>query len=271
MRILKLLNKISLSIIFLILLLATKVVAEETPVDIWNIDKKEIEKISTENLTSTEEILENKNITETDIYKMQSQNQQDLIELDSVVKSQEVKIVGLYDPEDNGLDINMWINSDGVKLKNIFESIENMNLSKDANEILDIALLTNAYYPSKNITEDEFSKFKSNWLIKYSNLDLIEEYLIKNQIINESPDVARYLVDQYLSQSNVERSCEFFSKILVPINDDYLSKFNVYCLINNNQIDEAILIYDLKKELGFKDQYFEKKSKFFSWLHRRNR
>jgi len=262
MRILKLLNKISLSIIFLILLLATKVIAEETPVDIWNIDKKEIEKISTENLTSTEEILENKNITETDIYKMQSQNQQDLIELDSVVKSQEVKIVGLYDPEDNGLDINMWINSDGVKLKNIFESIENMNLSKDANEILDIALLTNAYYPSKNITEDEFSKFKSNWLIKYSNLDLIEEYLIKNQIINESPDVARYLVDQYLSQSNVERSCEFFSKILVPINDDYLSKFNVYCLINNNQIDEAILIYDLKKELGFKDQYFEKKVNF---------
>ena len=262
MRILKLLNKISLPIIFLILLLATKVIAEETPVDIWNIDKKEIEKISTENLTSTEEILENKNITETDIYKMQSQNQQDLIELDSVVKSQEVKIVGLYDPEDNGLDINMWINSDGVKLKNIFESIENMNLSKDANEILDIALLTNAYYPSKNITEDEFSKFKSNWLIKYSNLDLIEEYLIKNQIINESPDVARYLVDQYLSQSNVERSCEFFSKILVPINDDYLSKFNVYCLINNNQIDEAILIYDLKKELGFKDQYFEKKVNF---------
>ena len=262
MRILKLLNKISLSIIFLILLLATKVIAEETPVDIWNIDKKEIEKISTENLTSTEEILENKNITETDIYKMQSQNQQDLIELDSVVKSQEVKIVGLYDPEDNGLDINMWINSDGVKLKNIFESIENMNLSKDANEILDIALLTNAYYPSKNITEDEFSKFKSNWLIKYSNLDLIEEYLIKNQIINESPDVVRYLVDQYLSQSNVERSCEFFSKILVPINDDYLSKFNVYCLINNNQIDEAILIYDLKKELGFKDQYFEKKVNF---------
>ena len=44
MRILKLLNKISLSIIFLILLLATKVIAEETPVDIWNIDKKRLKK-----------------------------------------------------------------------------------------------------------------------------------------------------------------------------------------------------------------------------------
>jgi len=144
MKISKLLNKISLSIIFSFLLLSTKVIAEETPVDIWNIDKKEIEKISTENLTSTEEISENRNITESDIYNMQSQNQRDLIQLDTVVKSQEVKIVGLYDPEDNGLDINMWINSDGDKLKNMFENINSMNLSRDANEILDIALLTNA-------------------------------------------------------------------------------------------------------------------------------
>ena len=139
MRISKLLNKISLSIIFSILLLCTKAIAEDTPVDIWNIDKKEIEKISTENLTSTNAISENKSITETDIYKMQSQNQGDLIQLDTDVKSKEVKIVGLYDPEDNGLDINMWLNSDGVALKNIFESINSMNLSKDANEILDIA------------------------------------------------------------------------------------------------------------------------------------
>ena len=115
MRILRLLNKKYLSIIFI--LLSTSGYAEEKPVDIWNIDKKEIEKISTENLTSTEEISENRNITESDIYNMQSQNQRDLIQLDTVVKSQEVKIVGLYDPEDNGLDINMWINSDGDKLK----------------------------------------------------------------------------------------------------------------------------------------------------------
>ena len=77
MRISKLLNKISLSIIFSFLLLSNNVIAEEKPVDIWNIDKKEIEKISTENLTSTEEISENRNITESDIYNMQSQNQQD--------------------------------------------------------------------------------------------------------------------------------------------------------------------------------------------------
>ena len=48
--------------------------------------------------------------------------------------------------------------------------------------------------------------FKSDWLIKNANLELIEEYLIKNQIINLHPNLARYLVDTYLSESNVKKS-----------------------------------------------------------------
>jgi hypothetical protein len=54
-------------------------------------------------------------------------------------------------------------------------------------EILNISLLTNAYYPNQNITDQEFLKFKTKWLIKNSNLDLIEEYLIKNQVTNIHP------------------------------------------------------------------------------------
>ncbi len=41
--------------------------------------------------------------------------------------------------------------------------------------------------------------------------------------------------------------------------DDYLSKFNIYCLINDEKREEAQLQLDLKKELGFEDNYFEKK------------
>ena len=50
-----------------------------------------------------------------------------------------------------------------------------------------------------------------------------------------------------------------FSKIKKPIEDEYLSKFNLYCLINYGKNEEAQLILDLKKELGFKDDYFENK------------
>jgi hypothetical protein len=124
---------------------------------------------------------------------------------------------------------------------------------------MNILLLTNAYYPNQNITDQEFLKFKSDWLIKNSNFELIEKYLIKNQIVNLHPELARYLIDRYLSQSNVKKSCEIFSKINEPIENEYLFKFNLYCLVNYGKNEEAQLILDLKKELGFEDQYFENK------------
>ena len=56
------------------------------------------------------------------------------------------------------LDINMWSNSNGDQILNIFKRINKINLSKDASEILDILLLTNAYYPEMNITKSNFRK-----------------------------------------------------------------------------------------------------------------
>jgi len=83
--------------------------------------------------------------------------------------------------------------------------------------------------------------------------------LLKNQIINEDPKLAKFLVDDYLSKSQVKKACEIFSKIKVSIQDEYLSKFNIYCLINNGKKEEAQLLIDLKKELGFKDKFYENK------------
>ena len=255
MKILKLLNKKNLSIIIFFLLLSSFAIAEDKPIDIWNLDKQKIE--TTSEIISLDEKKEP--IKETSIYDMQVNKNKNLIKLDKKLDSKETKIFGLYDPEDYGLDINMWSNSDGLKLKDLFNSIDKFNLSNDASEIMNISLLTNAHYPNKNITEQEFLKFKSDWLIKDSNYELIEEYLIKNQIVNLHPELTRYLVDQYLSQSNVKKSCEIFSNIQVPIQDEYLSKFNLYCLINYGKNEEAQLILDLKKELGFQDDYFENK------------
>ena len=151
------------------------------------------------------------------------------------------------------------VNSNGDQIKNIFVKLNKLNLSEDANEIIKITLFTNSYYPKNNITEKEFLKFKSDWLIKNSDLDLIEEYLIKNQIINIHPNLTRYLVDYYLSNADLDKACNFFEKNLEPIDDQYLSKFNIYCLIVNKKKDEAQIIFDLKKELGFKDKYYENK------------
>lgn len=267
MKISKLLNKKNLSIV-IFSLISFSSFAEDKPVDIWNLEKQEFETISEENLS-----IENKQeVSESSIYKMQSDKNEVSIKLDQELTSKTTKIVGLYDPQEYGLDINMWSNSDGSTLKKLFNNIDKYELSKDASEILNISLLTNAYYPNQNITDQEFLKFKTEWLIKNSNLDLIEEYLIKNQVTNLHPELMRYMVDRYLSQSDVKKSCEIFSKIKEPLEDEYLSKFNLYCLINYGKNEEAQLILDLKKELGFSDEYFENKINYlFGYIDEANK
>ena len=268
MKILKLLNKKNLSIIFFSLLITSSPFAEDKPVDIWNIEKKEVDTISEENLSDESK----QEVSENSIYKMQSDKKEDSIKLDGELTSKTIKIAGLYDPQDYGLSIDMWSNSDGLKLKELFNNIDKYDLSKDATEILNISLLTNAYYPNQNITDQEFLKYKTKWLIKNSDLDLIEEYLIKNQVTNLHPELMRYIVDRYLSQSDVKKSCEIFSKIKEPLEDEYLSKFNLYCLINYGKNEEAQLILDLKKELGFLDEYFENKINYlFGYIDETNK
>ena len=255
MKNLKLLNR-KCFIIFLFSFFISLNVQSQEPIDIWSIEEK----------SNTNKVLNTKNdddkeIPQNSIYEMQSQSNSELsIEQSQTLVSKEVKLVGLYDPEENGLDINMWSNSNGDQILNIFKRIDKLNLSQDASEIMDILLLTNAYYPKQNITEEQFLEIKSNWLIKKSNYQLIESYLLKNQIINENSKLTKYLVDYYLSESNVKKACEIFSEIKDSIEDVYLSKFNIYCLIHNNKKEEAQLLIDLKKELNdFNDKFFEKK------------
>ena len=141
MKISKLLNKKNLSIITIFLLFPFLSIAEDKPVDIWNIDKKEIETSTEESLT-VEKI---EQINKSSIYQMQSNKSSDSIQLDQDLTSKEIKIVGLYDPQDYGLSIDMWSNTDGLVLKKLFKNINNFNLSKDSSDILNISLLTNAY------------------------------------------------------------------------------------------------------------------------------
>ena len=261
MKILKLLSKLHFIFVFSFFFMIN-LKAEDKPIDIWNIDKTQVEDNNSQ-LPSNIKIEENENSqNKINIFSMQSEKELNTIELENDLNFKNLKIIGLYDPEDYGLDINMWINSNGDQLKNIFSKIEKIQLSKDAQEIMNISMLTNAYHPNINISEEEFLKYKSNWLIKNSNLDLIEEYLIKNQVLGVHPNLTKYFVDQHLSQSNLDKACKIFMKNIESIDDEYLSKFNIYCLIYLGKEEEAQLLLDLKKELGFKDKYFEKKINF---------
>ena len=234
MKTLKLLNRQFLSIIAFTFFLGFNSYSEEQPVDIWNLDKKKTKETSS-NITPIDNNENGNQATVSDIYKMQVQKETDKIKMEETLSLNKTKIVGLYDPEDYDLKIDMWANSDGDQLKNLFSNLTKLDLSNDAADLMNILLLTNAYYPNRNIIEEEFLKIKSDWLIKNQDFNIIEEYLIKNQIFDLHPKLTRHILDQYLSMSNISRACNIFSQNSQQITDEYLSKFNLYCLINQGK------------------------------------
>ena len=247
--------ELHLSILFCFLFLQNTELYSNEPVDIWSLEnQKDLEE------KSLNEVAQDENKSEKTLYELQGEkNINSTIELDSQLQSDQIEIVGIYDPSENDITIDMWKNSDGNKILDLYRKIQKIDLSHDSKEILKISLLTNSYVPTKNISNDQFLKLKRDWLLENSDLDLIEKYLIKNQKIKNNEKLIKFLINEYLSKSELGKSCKVLSKINYPTEDEYLTKFNIYCLINNNKKDEAQLQYDLKRELGFKDDFFEKK------------
>ena len=261
MKILRLLNN-NLYIIIIFFFLGLSSLAEDQPADIWNLNKDESLPSSQQEVLDIENENMLKKKSGIGIYEMQSQRNENTIKLDQTLNTKKIEIIGLYDPGDYNLDINMWSNSDGDQIKNIFSKIGKLQLSNDAKEIMNISILTNAYSPQKNISNEEFLELKSDWLIKNSDLDLIESYLVNNKILNSHAKLTKYFLDEHLSLGNIDKACNLFEENIEVINDDYISKYYIYCLIEKDQLEQAQLIYDLKKELGFEDKYFEKKINF---------
>ena len=256
MKILKLLNRKNLSIFIIsFLLFLNHLNAQEEPVDIWNLEKK-----AKENSTITQTKNDDAEEISINVGISNLNNSSDIIDSDLLVQNK-INIVGLYDPEDNGLSIDMWSNSNGNEIKLILNKLNKTNLSKDAKEILDIALLTHSYFPIYNITEEEFIKFKLNYLIKNKDKYLIKKYLIKNKNNIYNVELIKFYLNDYLENADLENACNIFEDINY-FGDDYINKFKIYCLIKNNNREEAQLLFDLNSENGFKDDFFENKFNF---------
>ena len=162
---LKLLNKY-FSFFFFSFFFYLSLSQSNEPVDIWELkDKKDKNKKNEVKENIIDEINSDEIIT-------QIQNDITILK-DETLSSKKNSLVGLYDPDENGLSINMWSNSDGDQIQSILKKINNKDLSQDASDILEIALLTNSYPPNNKIDEIEFIDYKINFLLNNSNLDLI--------------------------------------------------------------------------------------------------
>jgi len=256
MIILKLLNKKYLLIfIFFVLSLSLNLRAEDEPVDIWNLEKK-VEQNSSVTVSENDE----SNEIKIDINKNDPNSTTNTIYSDPLGENK-ISIVGLYDPEDHGVNIDMWSSSDGNEIKLILNKLDSINLSKDSNEILDIALLTNSYFPKENITEEEFIDFKLKYLIKNNDKNLIKSYLIKNEKSIYNSKLIKFYINDYAENADLENACKIFDEVKY-FRDDYINKFQIYCLIDQKKREEAQLLFDLNKETGPKDDFYENKFNF---------
>ena len=78
-----------------------------------------------------------------------------------------------------------------------------------------------------------------------------------NPEVGKNPKAVKYLIDEYLSSANIKSACEKINFIDRNVQNNYLEKFSIYCLINNDRKEEAQLIFDLLKERGFNDKFFD--------------
>jgi len=249
MKILKQLSKFFI-ILFLSSIFFKSAISNE-PVDIWNIEKNE--SLIKKKLIENSEDINNENSQGIKIL-----NQSNNIIVNNSLSSNNIKLAGLYDPAENGLSIDMWSNSNGEDIKFFLEKLSTKKLSNFSDKILDVALLTNSYLPSNNISREEFLDFKFQYLIKKKDFNLIRNFLIKNPSLKNNDKIIRFYTDYYLSNSQLDKSCEIFDHVK-ELESDYLNNFKIYCLIDQNKKEEAQLLIDLKSEFGSINEFFLKK------------
>ena len=156
----------------------------------------------------------------------------------------------------------MWSQSDGEDVKKILKRIDKLNLSKLSEDLLYQVLFTNAYPPKANLNSEEFLEIKINWLIKKKRIKDLETLLKKNPEVGQNTKAVKFLINEYLSAADIKSACEKINFLDPRVQNNYLEKFTIYCLINNDRKEEAQLIYDLLKERGFEDKFFEAKINF---------
>ena len=228
----------------------------EEAIDIWNKKKDKTE----ENILHKNNISQEKKIDFSEIEV--KEKKQEIKISDNENTDPEIKLVGLYEPQKNDLNLDMWSSTDGDIIKDTFVRIDKIKLSKFSEEIFINTILTYSYPPKNKFSQDEFLKLKLNWLIKNNKINLIENFLNNNSQFSGKSKLIKYLVDFYIASADISEGCKKANFINKEIKDNYLEKFRIYCLILNKKQEEAQLNFDLLREEGRSDKFFNDKILF---------
>ena len=156
-----------------------------TAVDIW--EKKEGENKKENQLDEQEEVTIESPILSDDINKIKISEDE--------IGDTEKTVIGIFDPEKNNFNLNMWADSDGEDIKKILKRINKLKLSKTSEDLLFRVLFTNAYPPNKNLSSEDFLKIKINWLIDKNRVKDLETFLKANPQVGENSKAIKFLIN----------------------------------------------------------------------------
>ena len=248
------LNKLTAFVICLVILTFNFAFGEDEPADIWG--KQEDQKKQSNEKDNQKDFTIESPILSDDVTKV-------VIKIDeNQIEERGSSIIGIFDPEENNFNLNMWSQTDGEDIKKILKRIDKLKLSKLSEDLLFQVLFTNAYSPKKNLNDEEFLKIKIDWLIKKKRIKDLETLLKNNPETGHNSKAVKFLINEHLSSADIKSACDKINFIDRKVQNTYLEKFRIYCLVNNDLKDEAQLIFDLLKERGLNDEFFEDKINF---------
>ena len=257
MKLLNLNKKLFFSIILYIFF--NPVFSEES-VDIWKKENLKINEKRNNLDNNLQEKIESK-------IKITSDRPKEININSNILNTSNNLIYGIFDPEENNLSIDMWVNSEGTKVKDTIERINKVKLSSFAEQIYVNTLFTISKLPGQNMTDEEFIDYKFDWLIENKKTDLIATFLNRNSEFPNKQKVIKYLVDENIAKANLSKACEDIKLINKDVKDSYLDQFKIICLINSDKKIEAQLILDLLREQKLSNKFFDKKIDFLLGLN----
>ena len=249
MKLLNLNKKLFLSLILFIFF--TPLFSEDS-VDIWkkiNLDKK----------TNTNKVKDNSSRKSVSKIKISNESSTEVKVNTDILEINKDLIYGIFDPAENNLTLDMWVNSEGTRIKDTIERINKIKLSSFAEEIFVNTLFTISKLPNQNMTDVEFINYKLDWLINNKKNDLISTFLNKNKEFPNKKKIIRYLVDGNIAKANLNKACQNIKLINNDVKDSYLDQFKIVCLIINNKKNEAQLTLDLLREQKLSNKFFDNK------------
>ena len=242
-------------IIGLLIIFNISPILSEEKIDIWK-NKKNI-------ISESKEKLEQEAPKDLKLKPSQKVQAVDSIQIQegSVFQTDEQKVYGIYEPANYNFSLNMWSTTNADDLRSSLKRLNKINLSKSSSEILEFILFSFSY-PPLGMSEKEFVKLKTDWLIQNDRIDLIESFLKQNERFESKSEVIQYLVDSNISTGNIKEGCEKIGFIDANIKDAYLEKFKIYCLVFNDKKPEAQLLLDLLREQKQSSKFYDDKINF---------